>query len=232
MAERIDDLQFEGLKIYQNDDGYCFTTDSVLLANYSKCLAKAKVVEFCAGSGVVSILFSKKQKPQSIHAFELQKSLYDLFVKSVELNNLQDKIFPLNEDLKNAASVLGLGFADVVMCNPPYFKVEEKKEHYTQKQIAETEACVTLEEIISSAEQVLKFGGKFYMVHRADRLVDIIYLLRKYKLEPKKLTPVYPKQDAEPVVVLVEALKGGKAGVRISKPAFADQFNKSVQSFK
>ena len=102
MAERIDDLQFEGLKIYQNDDGYCFTTDSVLLANYSKCLAKAKVVEFCAGSGVVSILFSKKQKPQSIHAFELQKSLYDLFVKSVELNNLQYKIFPHNEDLKNA----------------------------------------------------------------------------------------------------------------------------------
>jgi len=232
MALRIDDLQFEGLKIYQDDQGYCFTTDSVLLANYAKCLAGAKVVEFCAGSGVVSILFSKKQKPQSIHAFELQKSLYNLFCKSVELNSLQDKVFPINEDLKNASKVLGNGFADVVICNPPYFKVEEQKQAYTEQQIAQTEACVTLEEIVCSVEKVLKYGGKFYMVHRADRLVDIICNLRKYKLEPKKLTPVYPKQDTEPVVVLVEAIKGGKAGIRLSKPTFADQFNKSVHSFK
>ena len=125
MAERLEDLQFEGLKIYQDDKGYCFTSDSVLLANYAKFIAGSKVVEFCAGSGVISILLSKKQKPRSIHAFEIMEKPYKLFKKSVEYNNLEDKVFPINDKLENAVNLLGRGFADVVVCNPPYLKTDE-----------------------------------------------------------------------------------------------------------
>lgn len=227
MALRIDDLQFEGLRIYQDDKGYCFTSDSVLLANYVKFKAGSKVVEFCAGSGVVSILLSKKQRPSKIHSFEVLKEPYELFKKSVELNNLEDKVFPINDKLETAAEKLGVGYADVVVCNPPYFVIDEKKENATQKEIATTEILTNLESVISNTQKILKYGGKFYMVHRVDRLVDVLSILRKYKIEPKRLNIIYPKPDFEPVVFLVEAHKGGKAGLKVSKVTFACELNKA-----
>jgi len=227
MALRIDDLQFEGLKIYQDEKGYCFTSDSVLLANYAKFLPGSKVVEFCAGSGVISILLSKKQKPNAIYSFEVLKEPYELFKKSVELNGLQDKVFPINDKLENSVTKLGVGFADVVVCNPPYFVVDNIKENATQKEIATTEILTNLESVISTAQKLLKFGGRFYMVHRVDRLVDVLSTLRKYNIEPKKLNIIYPKQDFEPVVFLIEAHKGGKVGLKVSKATFAGELNKA-----
>ncbi len=228
MAERLEDLQFENLKIYQDDKGYCFTSDAVLLANYAKFLAGSKVVEFCAGSGVISILLSKKQKPKSIHAFEIMKEPYELFKKSVEYNNLTDKVFPINDKLENSVNILGRGFADVVVCNPPYLKTDNKySQTSTLTEVAKTELLTTLESVIENAEKLLKFGGKLYMVHRTDRLVDVLTQLRKNKLEPKKLTIIHPNEKAEPVVFLVEAHKGGKVGLKVSKLTFATEYNKA-----
>ena len=228
MAERLEDLQFEGLKIYQDDKGYCFTSDSVLLANYAKFLAGCKVVEFCAGSGVISILLSKKQKPKSIHAFEIMEEPYKLFKKSVEYNKLEEKVFPIHDKLENAINVLGRGFADVVVCNPPYLKTSEKyKKENTLSEVAKTELLTTLESVIENAEKLLKFGGKLFMVHRTDRLVDVLATLRQYKIEPKKLTIIHPNENAEPVVFLVEAHKGGKTGLKVSKLTFATEYNKA-----
>ena len=228
MAKRLEDLQYAGLKIYQDDKGYCFTSDSVLLANYAKFIAGSKVVEFCAGSGVISILLSKKQKPKSIHAFEIMKEPYDLFKESVEYNKLSDKIFPINDKLENCVQVLGRGFADVVVCNPPYLKTTEQySEKNTLSEIAKTELLTTLESVIENAEKLLKFGGKLFMVHRTDRLVDVLSVLRKFKIEPKKLTIIHPNEKAEPVVFLVEAYKGGKVGLKVSKLTYATEYNKA-----
>ena len=228
MAERLEDLQFENLKIYQDDKGYCFTSDAVLLANYAKFLAGSKVVEFCAGSGVISILLSKKQKPKSIHSFEIMKEPYELSKKSVEYNNLTDKVFPINDKLENSVNILGRGFADVVVCNPPYLKTDNKySQTSTLTEVAKTELLTTLESVIENAEKLLKFGGKLYMVHRTDRLVDVLTQLRKNKLEPKKLTIIHPNEKAEPVVFLVEAHKGGKVGLKVSKLTFATEYNKA-----
>lgn len=228
MAERLEDLQFADLKIYQDDSGYCFTSDSVLLANYAKFIAGSKVVEFCAGSGVISILLSRKQKPKSIHAFEIMKEPYELFKKSVEYNNLEEKVFPINDKLENSVNILGRGYADVVVCNPPYLKTTETyTDQKTLSEVAKTELLTTLESVVDSAEKLLKFGGKFFMVHRTDRLVDVLSTLRKYRIEPKKLTIIHPNEKAEPVVFLVEAHKGGKVGLKVSKLTFATEYNKA-----
>ncbi|MBR2909528.1 MAG: methyltransferase [Clostridia bacterium] len=228
MAERIEDLQFEGLKIIQDPNGYLFTSDSVLLANYVRFLPKSKVVEFCAGSGVISILLSKKQKPSKIHAFEIMKAPFLLMQKSVKLNNLEDMVVPVNEDLKNASNLLGRGYADVVVCNPPYIaKDNAVHQEITVKNVAVNELLVSFEEVVSSAEKLLKFGGKFFLVHRVDRLVDVFSVLRKYKIEPKKLNIIYPKEDFEPVVFLLEAHKGGKTGLRVEAKTLASKLNKA-----
>lgn len=215
--ERIDDLQFEGLRLIQDSEGYCFTSDSVLLANYVKCPKSAKVVEFCAGSGVISVLLTKKQHPKQIHAFEIMEEPYRLFLKSIELNGLGDIISAHNLPLEEWSKVLPSGYADVVVVNPPYLEKREDNPALSQKNVAVNELLTNLDSVIKSASEVVKFGGKLYMIHRTDRLVDVLVTLRKYKLEPKRLKIVYPKQDAEPVVFLVEAVSHGKKGVRVSK---------------
>lgn len=224
---RIDDLQFEGLVICQEEDGYCFTSDSVLLANYAKFMPNSKVVEFCAGSGVISILLSKKQRPSKIHSFEIMKEPYDLFVKSIAINKLEDVIFPINDKLENAVDILGVGYADVVVCNPPYLEDDGKDKEKNIKNVATTELLTNLDSVVSNASKLLKFGGKFFMIHRVDRLVDVLCCLRENKLEPKRLNIIYPKENFEPVVFLVEAHKGGKKGIRLSKATFAKELNKA-----
>lgn len=230
MKQEILDLGFQNLKIYQSPDGYCFTSDSVLLANYIKCKKTDTVVEFCAGSGVISILLSKKQNPAKIYAFELQKRLYDMFSESVKLNNLEKQIFPINERNENFSSFLANGSADVVFVNPPYMEGGDKSDNQ-EIAIATHEVETNLEIIVSNASKLLKYGGKFYMVHKADRLVDVLCALREHKLEPKKLNIIYPNKSAEPAVFLVSATKYGKKGLRISKATFAEDVKYSVNKF-
>ena len=228
--EEILDLQYKDLKVIQDPSGYCFTSDSVLLANYVKSKTNDIVVEFCAGSGVISILLSGKQKMKKIYAFEFQKRLCDMFKKSTALNKLEDKIEVINDKLENATKYIRQEGADIVFCNPPYHEGGDKSENI-EIAIATHEIETSLESIVLNANKVLKFGGKFYMVHRVDRLVDVLVTLRKYKIEPKSICIVYPKSDNEPVVFLVTAIKGGRKGLRMSKVKFADEFNKSCQIF-
>lgn len=229
MALRIDDLQYEGLKIYQEESGYCFTSDSVLLANYVKFLPGAKVVEFCAGSGVISILLSKKQKPKIIYGFEIMEKPYALFEKSVKLNNLEGVVIPVNKGLEDATSLLGVGYADVVLCNPPYLKPDGgNQDKLNERVVATKEVLTNLESVVENAAKLLKHGGKFFMVHRVDRLVDIMVELRKNKLEPKKMSIIYPTKTAEPVVFLIEAIKCGKPALRVSRATYACELNKSA----
>ncbi len=225
MNLRLDNLQFAGLEIFQDPKGYCFTSDSVLLANFVKFLPEKKVVEFCSGSGVISILLSKKQKPKEIHAFEIDKKPFELLKKNIEHNNLQNIIFAHNEKLEDASKILSVGYADVVVCNPPYLKADGREKNEITN--ATMELSTTLENVIKSASEVLKYGGKLFMVHRVDRLVDVIAELRKYALEPKLISVIYPKENAEPVVFLVQATLKGRPGLRMSKVIYANEMNKA-----
>lgn len=230
MKQEILDLGFENLKIFQAPEGYCFTSDSVLLANYIKCHKTDKVIEFCAGSGVISILLSKKQNPQNIVAFEIQTRLADMFSRSVKLNGLENQIQVVCAPLEKSSEYVERASADVVFCNPPYM---ESGDHSENKEIAIAthEIETNLDSILENASKLLKYGGKFYIVHRADRLADVICAFRKHHIEPKKLCIVYPNQKAEPAVFLMMGTKYGKKGLRISKAIFAEDFKYSTNSF-
>ncbi len=230
MEQEILDLGFENLKIFQAKDGYCFTSDSVLLANYIRCRKTDKVVEFCAGSGVISILLSKKQNPSKICAFEVQKRLCEMFYESVKLNNLENQIVPINAKLEDCLMFLKPASVDVVFCNPPYMESGDKSENQ-EIAIATHEIETNLDSILENASKLLKYGGKFFMVHRADRMVDVFCLCRKHKIEPKRMCVIYPNKKAEPAVFLMCGIKNGKKGLRVSKATFAEDVKYSVNSF-
>ncbi len=215
--ERLDDLQLDGLEIIQNKNGYKFSTDSVLLANFAKAKSNDICVDLCSGSGVVAILFSWKNKIKKCYSVEIQPQLADMAERSVLHNKLDDRIEVLNIDLALSTKMLGFESVDVVTVNPPYNKVGETSET-DEIAIATHELKTNLSTIIKTTAGILKYGGKLFMVHKADRLADILFECRLAKLEPKTLRIVYPKADKEPNLVLVEATKGGKSGLKILKP--------------
>ena len=213
--ERLDDLELDNLMIIQKQSGYKFSTDSVLLANFIKVKPNDIYVDLCTGSGIVSILAGYKNKVKKAYAIEIQTEMADMAKRSAEYNKLNIEV--INDDLSNAVNVLGYESVDVVSVNPPYNPVGLTSVQ-DEIAIATHELKTTLEKVVSASSKLLKFGGKFYMVHRADRLVDIMYELRKHKLEPKVLRVIYPKKNKEPNLVLVEAKKGAKSGLKILNP--------------
>lgn len=214
--ERIDDLQYKNLKLVQNREKYCFSTDAVLLANFVKASKNSKLVDLCTGSGVVATLALMKNNLTKVYGIELQEYLFDLAVKSAKLNNLEGKLHFIHAPIQKATQFFEKGSIDVVTVNPPY-EVEEG--HYLGKDaeinICKYETHLTLEDVVKSASDLLKFGGKFYMVHKATRLSEIMVALNKYKLEPKVVQFVQPKEILNANVVLIEALKNGKKGLVI-----------------
>jgi len=214
-GERLDDLELDNLMIIQKQSGYKFSTDSVLLANFAKVRSNAIYVDFWTGSGVVAILASYKNKVKKTYAVELQQQMADMAKRSVIYNNLQIEI--INDDLKNMPKVLGYESVDVITVNPPYNPVGLTSEN-NEIAIATHEIKTNLSIIVETASKVLKYGGKLYMVHRSDRLADILFELKKYNLEPKVLRVVYPKISKEPNLVLIEAKKGAKSGLKILNP--------------
>ena len=215
--ERLDDLEYNDLKLIQNKNGYKFSTDSVILANFGHAKPNDVYLDLCSGSGVVAILFSCKNKIKKSYALELQPQLADMAKRSIEYNDLSDKIEVVNDDLARLDKIFGCEQVDVITVNPPYNEVGQTSE-LDEIAIATHEIKTNLETIAKMSSKVLKFGGKLYMVHRADRLASIVYELKKYKLEPKVLRIVYPKEGKEPNLVLVEAKKGAKAGIKIMQP--------------
>ena len=215
--EQLDDLQLDGLELIQNRQGYKFSTDSVLLANFAKAKSKDVYIDLCSGSGVVAILFSWKNKISKSYIVEIQPQLADMAYRSVIHNKLDDKIEVLNIDLKDAHEKLGYETIDVITVNPPYNKLGDTSVS-DEIAIATHEIRTNLKQIVVSASKLLKFGGSLFMVHRADRLTDVLNECRLNKLEPKVLRIVYPKISKEPNLILIEAKKGAKSGLKILAP--------------
>lgn len=221
--ERIDDLQYKGLKLIQNKDGFCFGIDAVLLSDYAKGMKRAeRVVDLCSGNGIVSVLLSKKVKNiQKIYAVEIQTEVAKLAKRNVRLNSLEDIIEVLPMDLKEVQKVIPAGSVDTVVVNPPY---KAKNSGVINEEntltIARHEISCTLEDVIQKSAQILKSGGNYYMVHRPERLADIISLMRKYKIEPKRMRFVYPNQNMPPNLLLIEGVRSGRAFLKVEKPLY------------
>ena len=220
--ERIDDLEYKNLKIIQNTKGFCFGIDSVLLSDFAKNIKKnAVVADLGTGTGIISVLLSKKTLVKKIYGIEIQEEVADMASRSVKLNNLEDQIEILNADIKNTSNELGLTSCDVVVTNPPYKKTgtgllnDEKA-----KIISRHEIKCSLEDIISQSFRILKDKGEFYMVHRPDRIVDIIYLMRKYKIEPKELRIVYSNIKSKAVLILIKGKKNAGQELKFLEPLY------------
>lgn len=215
MAKRLDDLQYNGLMIYQDSDSYCFTSDAVHLANFVKAPKNAKVVDLCSGSGVIGMLVFAKNNIDSVKLVEIQSRLAQLSQDSVNYNNLKKNIEIINKPLQNICEEIGKEKYEVVVCNPPYKEAGENLKNIKEDiAIARHELKVTLEEIVCEASRLLKFGGKFYTILKEERLCDLIALSRKYNLEPKELRIITSAKGAN--VVMMQASKGGKSGLKIS----------------
>ncbi len=218
-GERIDDLQFKGLKIIQNPQGFCFGIDAVLLSSFVQVKKGSKVADLGCGTGIISILLSGKTEAASITGMEIQPDVAEMADRSVQMNGIQDRVRIVNADLKQAPELFGLSSMDAVVTNPPYrTKGCGMVNPDNAKAISRHEILCSLEDIVRVSRDLLKPGGKLFMVHRPDRLTDIIYGLRNYKLEPKKIRFVHSQISTPPNLVLIEALRGGNPHLKIDKP--------------
>ena len=222
--ERIDDLEYNNLKIIQNENGFCFGIDSVLISDFSRDIKNNSVgIDLGTGTGIISILLSAKTKLSKIIGIEIQKDVADMARRSVEMNNMENKIEILNLNVKDIMDseneLLKRESFDFVVTNPPYKKLETGKTSENEsKYISRHECKANLEDFIKISKYLLKDKSSLYMVHRPERLVDIIEIMRKYKLEPKKIRFVYSSVDKEPTLVLVKAIKNAKPFLKIEKP--------------
>lgn len=234
--EIIDDLEFKGLKIIQNNDGFKFGMDSVLISDFAKNIKdNAKVLDIGTGTGIISILMSGKTNASKIWGIEIQEDVANMAKRSVILNNLQDKVDIINDNINNIENYFENQSIDVIVTNPPYQKNNTGLKSENERHlISRHEIECSLEDIIIKSYKVLKDKGEFYMVHRPERLVDILYLMRKHKIEPKELRFVYPRVGEKANLILIKGIKNAKEFLKILKPLYVydDTKNYSNEIFE
>ena len=220
--ERIDDLEFKGLKIIQKNNGFCFGIDAVLLSDFAKEIKNnSKVLDLGTGTGILSILLTGKTNLSKIYGIEVQKDIAEMATRSVALNRLQNKIEIINMDINNLENILETNSFDAIVTNPPYKNENSGKINDNEyKYISRHETSASLSDFIKISFRMLKDKGCFYMVHRPERLVDIIYELRANKLEPKNIRFVYSNINKEPKLVLIKAVKNANKFLKVDKPLF------------
>lgn len=220
--ERIDDLGIKNLKIIQNKEGFCFGIDSVLLSDFAKDIKKdSMVMDLGTGTGIIPILLCGKTKLKKVIGVEIQKEVCEMAKRSIELNNLEDKFQILNENILDLEKIYSENTFDVIVTNPPYKKMNTGILNENEKKlISRHEYKANLEDFLKVSKRLLKDKGEFYMVHKPERVVDIIETLRKNKLEPKELRFVYSNKDLDATLVLVKAIKGGNKFVKVLKPLY------------
>lgn len=217
--ERLDDLQRNNLKIIQKTDGFCFGMDAVLLSGFAFVKEGERALDLGTGTGIIPLLLSAKTKGEHFMALEIQEEIADMAARSVSLNRLEEKIEIVKGDIKEASRIFGAASFDVVTANPPYMNDAHGLKNPTEmKAISRHEVLCTLEDVIREGAKVLKPGGRMYMVHRPHRLIEILGTMTKYKLEPKRMKFVHPFQNKEANMVLIEAVRGGGAFLKLEAP--------------
>ena len=211
-GERLDDLQRNGYKIIQDPGRFCFGMDAVLLSGFAKVKPGERVVDLGTGTGIIPILLEARSKGASFTGLEIQPESADMASRSVQLNDLQERVHIVNGDIKEAVQIFGAASCHVVTAQHGLQNPDQPKA------IARHEVLCTLEDVISQAAGLLMPGGRFYMVHRPFRLAEIMTGLCAHGLEPKRMQLVYPYVDREPNMVLLEAVKGGRPRITVEKP--------------
>lgn len=220
-GERVDDLQFKNLKIIQNPSGFCFGVDAVLLSDFAKAKKSDSIVDLGTGTGIIPILMYGRYEPRKIVGVEIQNTVSDMAERSVEINNLSDKIEIYKGDIKDCFNFIGAGGYDVVVSNPPYKKNSTGLKNPDKiKAISRHEILINLDELVFSASKLLKQGGKFYMIHRPERIRDIILCLDKNRFMPKRMRFVHSHVNDAPSMILIEAAKDGGDFLKVEKPLY------------
>lgn len=222
--ERLDELQRNGYQIIQNPEKFCFGMDAVLLTGFARAKEGDRLLDLGTGTGIILLLMEAKYHCGYLAGLEIQAESADMAARSVLLNDLQDKIEIIAGDIKEADSFFPSASFDCITCNPPYMPGQHGLVNpSTPKAIARHEILCTFEDVARQAAKLLKPGGHFFLVHRPFRLAEIMITLVRHRLEPKRLQLVYPYTDREPNMVLLEAVRGGKAGMKAEKPLIVYQ---------
>lgn len=220
----------------ENSNGLTFGTDALLLSAFTKrnkySVASKSAADLGSGTGIIPLLCAKSGKFSKIYAVEIQPEFAEIIKINAEQNNLDDKIIPILSDIRELKALSIGGEVDVVFSNPPYMKESAGKRNiHDEKYIARHEVFGNIFDFCAAANRILKHGGKFLCVWRPDRLEDLLCSMRENKLEPKLAVFVHAHPKAEPSMVLIEAIKGGASGMRISRPLFlSDSLENTVNN--
>ena len=234
-TEKIHELLgYENIKIIQDDDMFSFSLDSMLLANFVDTKGAKKIIDLGTGNGPIPLFLTLKTDAKII-GVEIQEAVYDLASRSVKLNNFEDQIEIINRDFKNIYKEVGANQFDIVTSNPPYFKVNDssiinKNDYLT---IARHEVKASVSDVIIEANKLLKDGCKLYIVHRVERIPEIIYLLERNNFGIKKIQIIYPKKDTLANMFIVESRKNKKTDLKMIPPLYIHediQINQEIKT--
>lgn len=225
--ERIDQLYSSDVQIIQNPNCFAFSLDAVLLADFVRPnhRHKLKTVDLCAGNGAIG-LFLHQKVGGHFWEVELQPQIADMATRSIKLNHLEDRYTVLNMDLKDVNKTIPKDFADIVLCNPPYFTVKPASQTNPNRTlaIARHEITTNLAEVVTQMSGLLKMNGRGYLVHRPDRLAEILQELTTHRLAPKRIRFIFPKEGRNANIVLIEAIKDGRpGGIKIVPPLVVNE---------
>jgi tRNA1(Val) A37 N6-methylase TrmN6 len=220
-------LGYKDLYIVQNTQMFNFSLDSVLLPNFATINSNVKnILDIGCGNGPIPLILSTKTKA-NIVGVEIQKEVFELAKKSIKINNLEDRIKIINSDINEIYNSFETELFDIITCNPPFFKVNEQsnfnKNDY--KTIARHEVKLNLDQIFKISKKLLKNNGNIVMVHRPERLLDILLTMKKYNIEPKRIQFIYPKKNMDANILLIEGKKNGNPGLKIEPPMYTHEEN-------
>lgn len=218
-GERLDDLQCNNLFLIQNPSKFCFGIDAVLLANFVKAKNGGHIIDLCTGSGIVPVLLSAKTSAKRITGIEIQKDIADMANRSVLYNSLEEKIDIINDDIANALKYIKPCSVDTISVNPPYMKdTTAIKNPDLPLAIARHELLTDLETVVGISGKLLKENGKFFMIHKPSRLSEIFAVLKKNRIEPKRIRFVHPYINSKANLVLIEGIKGSRVWLDVEPP--------------
>ena len=219
--ETLDDLQLKGIHVIQKKHAFRFGVDAVLLANFAKVRRNAKVVDLCTGTGIIPFILAGKTYASDLIGVEIQEEFVEMANRSTRYNDLEHKIKFINGDLKDIALIKSIQKVDLVTVNPPYKLQNSGLISLNDKEaIARHEICCTLEDVIIACRILLKNNGRMYMVHRPDRLADIMCTMRKHRIEPKRIRMVHPSINKAPNIVLIEGQRDGGSFLKWDPPLY------------
>lgn len=216
--QRLDDLNIGGLRIFQDPSGFCFGTDAIALSDFVTLYPGETAIDLCTGSGILPLLLYAKTPCRNFIGVELQPAMAQMAQRSVALNGLCDVIRIIQGDIKQITK-FGLSKCHVITCNPPYLPCGSGAQNpLDAKAAARHEIFCTIDDIAQAMSKILRHGGRYYMVHRCDRLTDVLCALRQYHLEPKQLCFLHSDYSKGAKLFLVNGILGGGKGLKILPP--------------